>query len=98
MLIDCKNIYKANTESLWIIFRLIMSTIFRAVLYVMISIIYFLTYEPHSDCVVTERKVRRIRELTRFKLWFYRHFPKLCEIFLIDDYMKGLDNKFKHGV
>ena len=57
------------------------------------GIIYLVTYEPNTYRRVTKRKCRRIRVLTKFKLYVYKYFAPVCH-FLHDDYMEQLYYNF----
>ena len=58
---------------------------FRRLTHVIISVlfiigsmlIYFATFEPGTNGVVTERKTRRIRALTKFKLYLWKYLSPL---------------------
>lgn len=58
-------------------------------------IIYAVTYEPNTYKRVTKRKVRRIRKLTKLKLYVYKYFKPVC-VFMHDCYLANLYNKFHH--
>jgi hypothetical protein len=56
-------------------------------------IIYVVTYEPNTHGRATVRKCRRIRRLTKFKLYAYKYFKPICAI-MHDTYLTKLYNKF----
>ena len=58
------------------------------------GLIYLVTFEVNTYKTVTLRKVRRIRVLTRFKLWLWRNFWWLMTFIEVDGYYKKLEKKF----
>ena len=56
-------------------------------------IIKLVTYEPNTTRRVTVRKAKRIRRLTKFKLYVWKYFPWYFK-FIHDDYFENLNNKF----
>ena len=73
--------------------RRILQIFFTTTIALVCLIIYFVTYEPGKGTAVTLRKCRRIRKLTKLKLYSYKYFSWLHN-FLHDDYMRGLYNRF----
>ena len=57
------------------------------------GIIFVVTYEPNTYGRPTKRKVRRIRRLTKLKLYAYKYFKPVC-VFMHDCYLGRLYNKF----
>lgn len=65
--------------------------LYNLVIGIICFLIYIFTYEPNKKHILTIRKAKRIRVLTKFKLWYFNHFKHLT-IFLGDyDYFKYLD-------
>ena len=56
-------------------------------------LIFIVTYEPMKWKTVTKRKIRRIKRLTKFKLWMWRHFRWYFEFIHDDAYYKKLEEK-----
>lgn len=82
-------------------FKYVLSEICRLLIYsicffvvgVVCFIIYVVTYERGYKGKVTLRKVKRIRALSRLKLWFYRTFPKIAKITSLDGYLSNLEKR-----
>lgn len=62
------------------------------------ALIYLFTLEPHTWKVVTKRKIHRIRKLTAYKLWCWKHFGWFYRFIEVDDYYKELETKFAYGM
>ena len=58
------------------------------------QIIYLVTIEPGTGKTVTIRKIRRIRRLTKFKLWLWKNFRWYFEFIHDDKYFINLEEKF----
>lgn len=56
-------------------------------------IIYIVTYEPNTKKKVTIRKIRRIRALTKFKLWLWKYFDWYFKFIHKNKYFEKLENK-----
>lgn len=63
------------------------------VCWIVCTLIYIVTFEPNTKHKATVRKVKRIRVLTKFKLYLYNWFKPVFK-FLHYDYYERLDNKF----
>ena len=73
--------------------RRILQIILSLLISIICGIIYAVTYEPGTYQQVTKRKVRRIRALTKLKLYIYKYFKPVC-VFMHDSYLNRLYNKF----
>ena len=73
--------------------RRILQILFTTVVTLICGIIYLVTYEPGTKKHVTVRKCKRIRALTKLKLYAYKYGSCIFE-FLHKDYMRKLYNKF----
>lgn len=62
--------------------------------YLICQIIFLVTYEPHQWKKVTLRKIRRIRALTKFKLWMWKHFGWYFRFIRDDKYYRDLEKRF----
>lgn len=60
--------------------------------YVVCLLIYFVTFEPYSGTKATKRKAKRIRALTKFKLYMYKWFKPLFD-FTHNYYLRDLYNR-----
>lgn len=57
------------------------------------QLIFFVTYEPGKGKQVTKRKIRRIRVLTNFKLWLWKHFRWYFEFIHDTKYLENLEER-----
>lgn len=57
-------------------------------------LIFIVTYEPFQWKKVTKRKIRRIRALTKFKIWIFKHFPKTLQYLGKYNYYEKLSKKY----
>lgn len=57
------------------------------------AIIFIVTYEPCKFKKVTKRKIRRIRALTKFKLWLWRTFRWYFEFIHDTKYLETLEKR-----
>jgi len=73
--------------------RRMLQIVFSLFISIVCGIIYVVTYEPGTAKRVTKRKIRRIRRLTKFKLYIYKYFKPMC-VFMHDCYLRRLYNKF----
>ena len=76
------------------IFHLLLILLIRSIVSFVCYVIIFFTYEKNSSKVLTERKARRIRALTNFKLWFYKHFKWLSGFLRFDKYFRHIEKRF----
>lgn len=74
-------------------FRRLFRIVIDFVAWLICTLIYFVTFEPNTRHKATFRKARRIRALTKFKLYLYKWFKPVFK-FLHYDYFDRLDNKF----
>jgi hypothetical protein len=72
--------------------RRVLQIIFPLIFTTACSIIYLVTFEPHTRYRATPRKARRIRVLTKFKLYLYKWF-KPYFVFTHDKYFEKLYNR-----
>lgn len=56
-------------------------------------IIFVVTYEPNMRKKVTARKIRRIRALTKVKLWLWKHFAWYFKFIHKDKYFENLERR-----
>lgn len=77
------------------VFHLLIILFIRAIVSLICYVIIIITYERNSSKVLTERKARRIRALTNFKLWFYRHFKGLSRFLRFDEYFRHIEKRFE---
>jgi len=65
-----------------------------------IQIIYFVTYEPGTKRQITPRKARRIRVLSKFKLFVYNTIPEPIMRFLYRNqtYKNYINTHLKNGL
>ena len=56
-------------------------------------LIFLITIEPGKWKKVTKRKIRRIRALTKFKLWLWKHFRWYFEFIHDTKYLENLENR-----
>jgi hypothetical protein len=61
------------------ILRYLVIALVDILLFIVCWLIYAVTYERGKNGILTVRKARRIRALTKLKLWFYRHFKGTCK-------------------
>lgn len=81
------------------IFRFFCRFIFFVLLYLIIYLIKFLTYEPGKKNTITPRKARRIRMLSSLKLWFFNTVPEEMLSFLgIKKYKFYINTHLKDGL
>lgn len=73
--------------------RRILQILLSIIVLIICGIIYSVTYEPGTYKRVTKRKIRRIRALTKLKLYIYKYFKPVC-VFMHDCYLGHLYNKF----
>lgn len=57
------------------------------------TLIFLVTYEPGKWKKVTLRKIRRIRTLTKFKLWMWNTFPWYFKFIHDDKYYTQLEER-----
>lgn len=75
-------------------FRRLLYFLTRFVLCTACGIIFIVTYEPFTWKKVTKRKIRRIRALTKFKLWLWRNFRWYFEFIHDAKYLEELEKRF----
>ena len=75
--------------------RRILQISLKIIVFIACGLIYIVTYEPKTFKRATARKVRRIKKLTKFKVYLYKNFKGFWE-FLHDDYLKDVYNNFKY--
>lgn len=63
------------------------------------ALIYIVTFEPGKQRQITVRKAKRIRALTKFKLWVFDLLPDSVLRYLgMKDYKDYLNSHLKHGM
>ena len=73
--------------------RRILQIVLHAIIGFICVLIYVVAYEPGKKHKATARKAKRIKVLTKVKLYTYKYFQPLCD-FLHNTYLKNLYNKF----
>ena len=68
------------------------------IIYSLICIIIFLITYDSKLGVITKRKIRRIRTLTKFKLFLWKNFSWFFTFIEVDDYYKNLEKRFINGM
>lgn len=86
-----KKIFPLLKELLHLILVLFVKIIISAICFM----IWAITYEKNKDGVLTIRKAKRIRVLTKFKLWFYRNFCGISHFFMLDKYFESIHRRFE---
>ena len=72
---------------------------FYIVLVIVIKTIYLITYEPGTKNKITVRKAKRIRALSKFKLFAFNHLPEEVTKFLgIENYKQKFNYHLKNGL
>lgn len=72
---------------------------FNIIVYFFALLIYLFTYEPHKKNCITTRKAKRIRVLTKLKVWFFNVVPDSVIRYLgKQDYKDYLFSHLNHGV
>ena len=84
---------KRLSEFLIHFFRRLLYFLTQIIIMVICQIIYVVTYEFGKGKKVTMRKIRRIRSLTKFKLWLWRNFDWYFKFIHNDDYLRKLDER-----
>ena len=81
------------------IFKGLTRILFWAVLVIVTAIIRLVTYEPGTKGYLTKRKAKRIRLLTRFKMWFLNTLPVSVNKFLgLENYKLYLNKHLGNGM
>lgn len=57
-------------------------------------VIFLVTYEPFTWKKVTKRKIRRIKKLTKFKCWVFKHMPKTLKYLNYYNYLGKINNRY----
>lgn len=77
------------------LFHVIVAMFFKMLISFACVVIWLFTYERNTNGELTLRKARRIRALTKFKLWFYKHFKSIAKIFMVDGYLNYIHKRFE---
>lgn len=75
--------------------RRIIQIIFPIILQIICLIIYIVTFEPNTKHKPTKRKAKRIRFLTKTKLYIYRWFKPIF-LFAHSEYFPKLYERFHY--
>lgn len=75
-------------------FRRLLFFITQIIFQLVCLIIFLITFEPHAWKKITLRKIKRIRRLTRFKLWLWKHFDWYIKFIHDDKYYIDLEKRF----
>ena len=86
-----KNIFLPLKELLHLLFILLIKIFVN----IACILIWFFTYERNTDGILTVRKAKRIRALTKFKLWFYHNFSGISHFFRMDKYFESIHRRFE---
>lgn len=63
------------------------------------GVIYFVTFEPGTKDRLTVRKAKRIRLLSKLKVWFLNVLPEPVSKFIgVEDYKIYLNQHLKNGL
>ena len=73
--------------------RRILYFLTQIIIVIICNIIFFVTFEPNTREKVTMRKIRRIRRLTKFKLWLWKYFGWYFKFIHKDKYLIDLEKK-----
>lgn len=68
--------------------------VYNLLLILIANIIFIITYEPGKRNIVTKRKIRRIRLLTRLKLYMWKYGKRFFVFIHNDEYLRDLNNRF----
>ena len=72
---------------------------FYLLVFLVQAIIYIITFEPGTKKVLTVRKARRIRLLTKWKMKFLNSLPLPVSIYLgVEPYKIYLNSHLSHGM
>ena len=74
-------------------FRRLLFFLTQIIIVIVVQIIYLVTYEPNTRKNVTMRKIKRIRRLTKFKLWLWKNFDWYFKFIHKDKYLIKLEKK-----
>lgn len=83
----------STKEALEQIFSLIKPTIVAGLVSLGYRIIEKYSYEPNTEGIITKRKARRIRFLTKLKLRYLKKHKYIEHVFGMDGYYEGLNKK-----
>ena len=86
-----KNIFLPLKE----LFHLFFILLIKIFVNIACILIWFFTYERNTDGILTVRKAKRIRALTKFKLWFYHNFSGISHFFRMDKYFESIHRRFE---
>ena len=85
-----------------VIYNIIRGTVRTACMLVIVAaccIIKWVTFEPGTKDCLTERKVRRIRTLSRMKIFFLNLFPAPVNRFLgLEHYKEYINEHLRDGL
>ena len=73
--------------------RRILQIIFSILTTIVCVIIFIVEFEPNTRGKATSRKAKRIRRLTKFKLYAYKYLKPFWQ-FMHHTYLENLYNKF----
>lgn len=88
-----KNFLKGVLDFFIHLIRRILFFTTQFIIYIACGIIYIVTYEPNTKKQVTMRKIKRIRRLTNFKLWIWKHFGWYFNFIHDSKYFEDLERK-----
>lgn len=89
----------STKEALKRIFSFVKPIIVMGLIFSGYKIIEKCSYEPNTDGIITKRKARRIRFLTKLKLKYLRKHKYIEHVFGMDGYYDALNKKMNgHGM
>lgn len=72
---------------------------FRLPIFIVQALIYVVTFEPGKRKMLTVRKAKRIRALTKLKMWFFNSLPTPVSKYLgVECYKNYLNSHLSHGM
>lgn len=81
------------------IIRGVCRLVFRLVTILIVLLLKLATYEPGKKDEITPRKARRIRALSKLKLWFFNTMPDCIVSFLgYSNYKIYINEHLKNGL
>lgn len=76
----------------------ILNFLFDVFTLIFVALYKLITYEPGKKNVLTIRKIKRIRRITKYKIYLYEHFPNIVRKLNLEDYFIDLKKRLSYGV